>query len=57
MPSNPAITFSVPYTTNGVEEFLTQVRPFIEACELPDGMAVDMALDMALNDAELPDAQ
>ena len=48
VPSNPAITFSVPYTTNGVEEFLTQVRPFIEACELPDGMAVDMALEELL---------
>jgi len=24
---------------------MNQVRPFIEACELPDGMAVDMALE------------
>ena len=43
VPSNPAVTFSVPYTAEGAELFLNQVRPFIEACELPDGMAVDMA--------------
>ena len=40
VPSNPAVTFSVPYTNEGVETFLTQVRPFVEACELPDGLAV-----------------
>ena len=45
VPSNPAVTFSVPYTAEGAELFLNQVRPFIEACELPDGMAVDMALE------------
>ena len=38
----------MPYTTEGVEAFLTQVRPFVEACELPDGMAVDMALEELL---------
>ena len=48
VPSNPAVTFSVPYTTEGVESFLTQVRPFVEACELPDGFAVDMALEELL---------
>ncbi len=48
VPSNPAVTFSVPYTTEGVEAFLTQVRPFVEACELPDGFAVDMALEELL---------
>jgi putative MATE family efflux protein len=48
VPSNPAVTFSVPYTVKGVEEFLTQARPFVEACELPDGMAVDMALEELL---------
>ena len=48
VPSNPAVTFSVPYTTEGVEAFLTQVRPFVEACELPDGLAVDMALEELL---------
>ena len=48
VPSNPAVTFSVPYTAKGVEELLTKVRPFVEACELPDGMAVDMALEELL---------
>lgn len=43
--NNPAVSFSVPYTTEGAQQFLTQVRPFVEACELPDGMAVDMALE------------
>jgi len=45
VPSNPAVIFSVPYTIEGAQQFLTQVRPFVEACELPDGMAVDMALE------------
>lgn len=48
VPSNPAVTFSVPYTAKGVEGFLTKIRPFVEACELPDGMAVDMALEELL---------
>ena len=48
VPSNPAVTFSVPYTNEGVEAFLAQVHPFVEACELPDGMAVDMALEELL---------
>ena len=48
VPSNPAVAFSVPYTTVGIEEFLTQVHPFIEACELPDGFAVDIALEELL---------
>lgn len=48
VPSNPAVTVSVPYTTEGVEAFLTQVRPFVEACELQDGMAADMALEELL---------
>lgn len=48
LPSNPAVTFSVPYTPEGVEECLTQVRPFVEACELPDGMAVAVALEELL---------
>ena len=48
VPSNPSISFSVPYTTKGVEEFLTQVRPFVGACELKDGMAVDVALEELL---------
>ena len=48
VPSNPAVTFSVPYTSEGIEEFLVQVHPFIEACELPDGFAVDVALEELL---------
>ena len=34
--------------TVGVEAFLAQVHPFVEACELPDGLAVDMALEELL---------
>ena len=45
VPSNPAVIFSVPYTTEGAQQFLTRVRPFVEACELPDGMAAGMALE------------
>jgi hypothetical protein len=48
VPSNPSITFSVPYTNEGVESLLNQVHPFVEACELPDGLAVDMALEELL---------
>ena len=48
VPSNPAVTLSVPYTNKGVETFLTQVHPFVEACELPDGMAANMALEELL---------
>lgn len=45
VPSNPAVIFSVPYTAEGAHDFLTQVRPFVEACELGDGVAVDVALE------------
>ena len=48
VPSNPAFTVSVPYTSEGIEAFLAQVHPFIEACELPDGMTVNMALEELL---------
>ena len=48
VPSNPAVTFSIPYTNEGVATFLNKIRPFIEACELPDGMAVDIALEELL---------
>ena len=48
VPSNPSITFSVPYTNEGVESLLNQVHPFVEACELSDGLAVDMALEELL---------
>lgn len=48
VPSNPAVTSSVPYTNEGVEAFLTRVHPFIEMCELPDGLALDIALEELL---------
>ena len=48
VPSNPAVTSSVPYTKEGVEAFLAQVHPFIEICELPDGLASDIALEELL---------
>lgn len=48
VPSNPAVVFSVPYTEEGVQEFLTQVKPFVDACELKDGLAVDVALEELL---------
>ena len=48
LPSNPAVTFSVPYTTEGAQAFLTKVHPFVEACELKDSMAVDVALEELL---------
>ena len=48
VPSNPAFTVSVPYTSEGIEAFLAQVHTFIQACELPDGLAVDMALEELL---------
>ena len=38
----------MPYTNEGVESLLNQVHPFVEACELPDGLAVDMALEELL---------
>lgn len=48
VPSNPAVTFSVPYTAEGVQDFLANVKPFVEACELEDGIAVDVALEELL---------
>ena len=48
VPSNPAVTFSVPYTAEGVHDFLANVKPFVEACELEDGIAVDVALEELL---------
>ena len=48
VPSNPAVTFSVPYTTKAVQDFLTKVRLFIDVCEMNDGMTVEMALEELL---------
>ena len=36
------------YTTEGVEAFLTHVHPFVEACELEDGISVEVALEELL---------
>ncbi len=48
VPSNPAITFSVRYDLADVQSLLNKVRPFVEMCELGDGIAVDMALEELL---------
>jgi Na+-driven multidrug efflux pump len=48
VPSNPAVTFSVHYTAEDVQQFLTKVRPFIDMCEVKDGLAVDVALEELL---------
>ena len=48
VPSNPAVTFSVHYTAEDVQQFLTKVRPFIDMCEVKDGLAVDIALEELL---------
>ena len=48
IPSNPSFTFSVPYTVEGVKEFLAQVKPFIQACELNCGITVRVALEELL---------
>ena len=48
VPSNPAVTSSVPYTDEGVKAFLTQVHPFLKICELPDGLALEIALEELL---------
>ena len=48
VPSNPAVTFSVHYTAEDVQQFLTTVRPFIDMCEVKDGLAVDVALEELL---------
>lgn len=50
VPSDPAVTFSVPYTAEGVQQFLANVQPFVGACELEDGMAVEIALEELLNE-------
>lgn len=48
MPSNPAVTFSLPYTIEGVREFLAKVKPFVKACELDSGIAARVALEELL---------
>jgi putative MATE family efflux protein len=48
VPSNPSITYSVHYNPDDVHALLTKVRPFIDLCELNDGIAVDMALEELL---------
>ena len=48
VPSNPAVTFSLPYTIEGVREFLVKVKPFVQACELDSGIAARVALEELL---------
>ena len=45
VPSNPAVTFSLPYTIEGVREFLAKVKPFVKACELDSGIAARVAIE------------
>ena len=48
VPSNPTTNFSVPYTTEGVHEFLAKVAPFVQACELESGIAARVAIEELL---------
>ena len=48
VPTNPSFTFSVPYTIEGAKQFLTEVKPFIQACELNCGITVRVALEELL---------
>ena len=45
VPSNPATTFSVPYTIEGARQFLAKVKPFVKACELDCGIAARVAIE------------
>lgn len=45
VPSNPAVTFSLPYTIEGAREFLAKVKPFVKACELDSGIAARVAIE------------
>ena len=45
VPSNPAITFSVPYTIEGAQQFLAKVKPFVKACELNCGITARVAIE------------
>jgi hypothetical protein len=45
LPSSPYVSFSVPYTEDGVREFLKKANPFIELCELKDGVPATIALE------------
>ena len=35
----------MPYTAEGIQQFLANVQPFVGACELDDDMAVEIALE------------
>lgn len=48
VPSNPAVTFSLPYTIEGVREFQVKVKPFVQACELDSGIVARVALEELL---------
>ena len=45
LPTAPYMSFSVPYTEAGVNEFLDKANPFIELCELKDGVPATIALE------------
>ena len=41
----PCFHLSVPYTVEGVRQFLDQVKPFVKTCELDSGIAARVALE------------
>ena len=45
MPSNPATTFSIPYTIEAARQFLAEIKPFVKACELDCGIAARVAIE------------
>ena len=48
LPTNVAVAVSVPYTKEGVENLLKTIKPFIQACELKEGLSVEIALEELL---------
>lgn len=50
IPQNPSSSFSIPYTTKGAQDFIKKVQPFIEACELNEGILVSVALEELVYD-------
>ena len=45
LPTNVAVAVSVPYTKEGVANLLKTIKPFIQACELKEGLSVEIALE------------
>ena len=48
LPTNVAVAVSVPYTKEDVVNLLKTITPFIQACELKEGISVEMALEELL---------